>query len=362
MMDGSEIKVCDRETLKNQIGFHDTIYEEEETLIMFPSINLACAHTLMGMMQQTVLVEDSISNVQYFMPLIESINKKCADGYFITIEAVMQARLPPVRSPSPESSSPGKGPFTSISKIHSKQHHKTISDQPRNVLAANLVNFSGGKHVQAGSNKKAEISANVFQKSKESRNHLGKSKNFLLGPGKSHRLRMEDSYIISESLPHLQLKNSGQIARQKNSFRQGRLQLNDYRHPTQWNFNLDQDYDQCSSLEGLNGVSDISSEYAEYQHNILDSEEGHSPVVNNLMTDSDNYDQSFANPFNSNAHFNAEFTDTQGEDKFSSEYQEYHGEIDCMQQIQPQMYSSFQHENLQFQVYWLWERFKKSAK
>jgi hypothetical protein len=69
---------------------------------MFPSINIACAQTLMGLMDHRTMVEESISNVQYFMPLVESLSKKCADGYFSTIEAVMHARLPYVRSPSPE--------------------------------------------------------------------------------------------------------------------------------------------------------------------------------------------------------------------------------------------------------------------
>ena len=97
-----DVKICTRASLEAQPSFQDTIYEEEETLAMFPSINLACAQTLIGKMEKTRPIEEYISNVQFFMPLVESLSKKCADGYLVTIEAVIHARLPPVRSPSPE--------------------------------------------------------------------------------------------------------------------------------------------------------------------------------------------------------------------------------------------------------------------
>ncbi len=74
------IKLCSRESLESSMLFQELVFEEEETLTLFPSINIACAQSVMNSAPKDVLLEESITNIESFMELLEGINRKGAEG------------------------------------------------------------------------------------------------------------------------------------------------------------------------------------------------------------------------------------------------------------------------------------------
>jgi hypothetical protein len=225
----NEIKLCPRTCLENQILFQETIYEEEETLTMFPSINIACAQTLMGLMEQTTMIEESISNVQYFMPLVESLSKKCADGYLSTIEAVMHARLPCVRSPSPEELCSRADEYQAIQHKHHDFIETAMPDQCFPETDLNFVAKRGRKNkaqnTRKGKEPKSRSLSGVGPQTKES--YVAGSAGISKGHRAATRVYQSNDQIPNTSQREMKGRSTG------GEYSSGRVQQRS------WNFDLE---------------------------------------------------------------------------------------------------------------------------
>jgi hypothetical protein len=171
--------------------------------------------------------------------VIESVSKKSANGYFITIESVMHARLPPVRSPSPDFTQASE-PFENNAQISSEHFHN--ESRTSQLPSTSLQKTCNDAHrFPQKENRKQNLHIGQYERAKDRRKPAGQLKSTRPGIYLGNYNCLEDDANEFLIIPKKDSKRAKQSAVPSQGSQVSSQQLSfDNKQTRQWNFNLSQ--------------------------------------------------------------------------------------------------------------------------